>query len=226
MFRPPVAPGHAGFIRQNQGLDPNVFPRGDGSTLFGGQIEPDVSVQAVLVAGVAKGHRSAARLRQVAYPERGEAPRLCGRCKLLHKGYQGRVAPIAVPGQPHRLPTGTVRRQGHRASHTTKRWSADDPRRPWCRSRHGGPRRGATVRRVGLDRRRRNRGFRSAVVLLPRRRKRNATGGEEQGEQSCCGSDQNRRSYTVTTSPGCNRASRLARYSTGRPSGLMRVIET
>ena len=37
---------------------------------------------------------------------------------------------------------------------------------------------------------------------------------------------QNRRSKTVTTSPGCTSASRGARYSTGRPSSPMRVIET
>ena len=65
-----------------------------------------------------------------------------------------------------------------------------------------------------------------ALRLSPRRRRATADGEQGQQERGGGGTDQKRRSNTVTTSPGCNSASRGARYSTGRPSSLIRVTET
>jgi hypothetical protein len=225
--RPPTGPRNAGLVRQHQGRHVDVLPRGDGRVLLRRQVEPDVDVQAGLVAGMAVGHRPAPRLRHVADPKRGQAARPRGAGEIPHEAEQGWVSPVSVPGQAHGLPPRPVWRQGVRPRHAAERWTADNPGWPGCRPGHRRPR----CAGAGRGDRRPGRGGRSkagpfALRLLPfGRRRRGAAGPEEQGDGGC-GTNQKRRSKTVTTSPGCNKASRLARYSTGRPSSLMRVMDT
>jgi hypothetical protein len=71
--------------------------------------EPNVGVEADLMAGVAAQHGPAARLRQVADQQaRPAIARLGVGAELLDQADQLRMTPIAIARQPHGLPSGTV----------------------------------------------------------------------------------------------------------------------
>jgi hypothetical protein len=69
--------------------------------------EPDVHVKPDLMARMTSEHRSATRLRHVAYKQSRPAikgTRVGG--KTFEKAQQPRVAPIAISGDSHHLPFG------------------------------------------------------------------------------------------------------------------------
>ncbi len=74
--------------------------------------EPDVGIEAHLVAGVAARHRAAAGLGQIAHEQAGPAVLLLGfRREALDQIDQLGMAPVAIARQAHRLPRGPVDRE-------------------------------------------------------------------------------------------------------------------
>ena len=97
--------------------------------MVGHRPEPDVDVEADLVARVSEGQRSAARLRHVADQDAGPAGGLGGaRREAFQEAHQFRMAPIAVARQPHHLPVRPVDRQFDAAGETALRVIADGAR--------------------------------------------------------------------------------------------------
>src|SRR6516165_10259869 len=82
--------------------------------------EPDIDVEAILMATVVGDHRSAARLRYVADQEAVPADLFCAFRKSLDEANDLWIAPVAVARGPHDLPARSVDRQRHgtgKASH-------------------------------------------------------------------------------------------------------------
>ena len=97
-------------IRQAHAPPVGDRDRGQAFALLGRQVQrgrrqhPDIGIQAQLVAGVPRGHRPAARLAHVADIEAAPARLLCGLRQAHQEIHQVGMAPVAVPGQAHRLP--------------------------------------------------------------------------------------------------------------------------
>ena len=97
--------------------------------------DPDVGVEAGLVAGVA-GDRAAARLGDVADVEALPAGLHRGAAQVLDEADHRRVAPVVVAAEPHRLPGGAALGELHPAGEATARGLADGVGRV---RRGGGP---------------------------------------------------------------------------------------
>ena len=128
-----------GDVRRRPGFRIDVLAVG-GDQIAGGDIlalflaqlvvrlrhEPDVDVEADLVAHVAERQRAAARLRHVADQDALPAGGLGGeRREALEEFDQFGMAPIAVARQPHHLPVRAVDRQFDAALQAAARVVAD-----------------------------------------------------------------------------------------------------
>src|SRR5690349_15334239 len=110
-------------------------------------LEPDVGVEAVLMAGMAGRCRAAARLADVADQKR-RLP------SGMHLGAQGldelqgdRLAPVAVAADADRLVPHAVKRKGLGALDAAGRIKADRLRWPWRRRFDVGPVEGAATQK-------------------------------------------------------------------------------
>ena len=90
--------------------------------------EPDVGVEADLMAGMAGEHRAAARLRHVAHEQPVPAGLRRLRGEPLEELHQVGMAPVAVAREPHHLPGRAVDRQRHGARETALGIEADGAR--------------------------------------------------------------------------------------------------
>ncbi len=93
----------------DHGNGAHLFSLLGGEPSAGHRSEPDVSIEADLMGGVAGQHRTAARLRNVA--EKKPRPAVGSRIarQFLNEPDHGRVAPAPVARQPHGLPRRPVR---------------------------------------------------------------------------------------------------------------------
>ncbi len=100
--------------------------------MVGHRGEPDVDVEADLVAGMAADHRAAARLRHVA--DQQAIPAVLGGVvgERLDVPDEFGLAPVAVARQPHHLPVRPGDRQRLGAGHAAVGIGAD---RPWLARR-------------------------------------------------------------------------------------------
>ena len=91
------------------------------------RLEPDIDVEADLMAGVVGDHRSAARLRHV--PDQKTVPadlfRVPG--EPFDEANELRIAPIAVARRPHDLPIRSGHRQRYGAGEAAKLSELEEP---------------------------------------------------------------------------------------------------
>ena len=95
--------------------------------------EPDVGIEADLVARMAPHHRAAARLRHVADEETGQVPVSRPGAEPFQETDEVRMPPVAVAGEPHHLPGRAVDRQCRRAGNAAVGIKADCMGRPRAR---------------------------------------------------------------------------------------------
>ncbi len=113
--------------------------------------EPDIDIEADLVAGMAGQRRTAARLAHVANEQSRPAIQPLGVAgEPLGEAHQLWRAPVAVAREAHRLPVGTVHRQRHRAGEAalgigTDRTGLHRDRRVDLAEQHLGRRRVETI---------------------------------------------------------------------------------
>jgi molybdate transport system substrate-binding protein len=103
-------PAHLVGWRRTIGGRRHLLALAPGKLATGHRREPDVSVEADLMAGVAGEHRATARLRQVADEEPAPADlgSLVG--EPFEELHQARIAPVAIARQAHHLPSLAVDR--------------------------------------------------------------------------------------------------------------------
>src|SRR5262249_13566464 len=92
--------------------------------------EPNIDVEADLMASVVGKHRPAARLRHVADQKTVPANLFRALGKPFDEANELRIAPVAVTRQPHDLPTRSGDRQRHSAGEAAVEIAADRSRRP------------------------------------------------------------------------------------------------
>ena len=142
--------------------------------------QPDVGIEADLVARMAAHHRTAARLRHVADQEAGPRPGLRGPgAEPLQEMDEVGMPPVAVAGKPHHLPGRAVDGQRRRAGDAAVGIEADHLGRPGARQ-HLAPEH-FLCRRLGIvgmgERRQRLRVERAQVLRERRGRQKGSPRG-------------------------------------------------
>lgn len=107
----------------------HLLPLAPRKAAVGHGSEPDIRIQADLVRGMARDHRSAARLRNVA--DEKTRPSVDARQaggEPLQEADHLRMTPVAVAGEPHDLPVLAVDRDRRRPGHAASGIAADGSR--------------------------------------------------------------------------------------------------
>ncbi len=95
---------HGGLIGKDERALRKGLPRPCRDERLRGEVQPNIGIQPNLMAGMSEGQGTASGLAEIANPEIGQAGTSRTACELTNRGDQHRVAPVAVPREPHGLP--------------------------------------------------------------------------------------------------------------------------
>ena len=115
-------------VRRHHHGGRHFFALAPGQLAVGHRGQPDIGIEADLMARMAGEHRAAARLRHVADEEPGPADLGAFLGEPLEELHQARMSPIAVAREPHHLPGLSVDRQRGGAGKAALGVEADDAR--------------------------------------------------------------------------------------------------